>query len=146
MNLIFTTLLNQWPSFVGLIAIGLIFWKMFEKHLDETKSLLGENRKLFEEYRILSEHKVGEIERLQKQFRGVLDENERINKRYEEMKAELSKMLLENRGLRRVIDNIEEMLRATGGDVKVLSTVLRQTQDDVKEMSHKILLLDGPDK
>ena len=142
MTPIINALVAQWPALVGLLAIALVFWKMFEKHLDENRLLLGENKKLIEEYRLLSTHKVEEIDRLRKQFLGVLDENERVSKRYDEMKAEFSKLVMENRALKRTIDSIEEMLRATGGDVKVISTQLRKTQEDLDDVSSKITLLE----
>lgn len=139
MNAVISALLGQWPSLVGLIAIAYVFWTMFKKHLEE-------NRQLIEQYRLLSSDKAEEIDRLRKQFLGLLDENERVSRRYDEMKSEFSKLLMENRALKRVIDSIEEMLRATGGDVKVISTQLRKTQEDLDDVSSKINLLEFKSK
>ncbi|MFM0052798.1 hypothetical protein [Caballeronia grimmiae] len=142
MEKLLEALITQWPALAGLALIALAFWKLFEKHLEENRALLEENKKLIDEYRQLSGQKVDEIERLRKQFMGLLDENERVTKRYDEMKSEFSKLFIENRALRRTIDTIEEMMRATGSDVKVISTQLRKQQEDIYEVSNRIEALD----
>ena len=149
----FSALINQWPALAGLAAIALAFWKLFEKHLEENRSLLSETRKLIGEYKLLSDHKVEEIERLRIQFMAVLKDNQRaskkyddMNKRYDDIKTEFSNLLLENRGLKRMLDSIEEMLRATGGDVKVISTQIRKAQEDIDSVSYKMNLLESGDR
>lgn len=159
MSIILTSLLAQWPALVVFVFVGFIFWRMFEKSLSENKENMLENKliineykkmldqklsdskQLLEEYRTLSEQKVKEIERLQKQFMGLLDENDRANKRYDEMRNEFAKLLVENHALKRTIDRIEEMLRATGGDVKVISTELRKAQNDIETMANKVNMI-----
>lgn len=160
MDALISSLISQWPSLTGIIVLGLAFWKMFNRHLEENKVLLSEGRVLTEEYRSLSvnkanemqaliaeyknlsAHKVEEIDRLRKMFLAVVEENQQYGKRYDELRGEFTKLLLENRALKRTIDSIEEMLRATGGDVKVIATQLQKTKEEIEDVSNKIQRLE----
>jgi hypothetical protein len=57
---------------------------------------------------------------------GLLDENEKAGKRYDQIKAEFAQVALQNRALQRGIAQVDEMVRATGGDVKVIPNRLTE--------------------
>ncbi len=182
MTNIINALIAQWPSLIGLVAIGLVFWTLFKKYFEENKQLIeglkalsNEQRndleklfethqslsnkqrndleKLFEthqslskeqrasidqvleRYRHLSEDQVAEIDRLRILVTSLVQENEKMGKRYDGTKLEFSKVALENRALKRAIEKIEEMMIATGSDVKVISTELRKTREDIDEVT-----------
>ena len=164
MEIIIKSLIDQWPSLTGLICLSLVSWVLFKKYFEENKSLIeglkvlsSEQRsdlekliqkhqefsieqrssidQVLDRYKNLSNDQVSEINRLQTLVRSLLDENERIGKRYDEIKNEFSKLTFENRALKKAVDNVDEMVRATGGDVKVISTQLRKAQEDIVEMT-----------
>ncbi|OPX55554.1 hypothetical protein SAMN02745127_01489 [Oceanospirillum multiglobuliferum] len=153
MEKVITSLIEQWPALTGLIVIAGVFWVLFRRYLDENKILLEGVKSLSSEhkdsinqvldrYRVLSEDQVKEIDRLRILVSSLVTENEKIGKRYDDIKSEFHKVALENGALKRAIDNLEEMMRATGGDVKVISTQLRKTQEDIEDVSSKIMLLE----
>jgi chromosome segregation ATPase len=146
MNEIISALIKQWPALTGLMVIAFAFWTLFKKYLEENKTLLEGVRSLstdhrssidqvLERYRLLSDDQVAEIARLRTLVTSLVDENEKIGKRYDDIKSEFSKVSIENRGLKRAIENVEEMLRATGGDVKVISTQLQKAQKDIDDVT-----------
>lgn len=153
MEKILPSLIEQWPALAGLISISAIFWTLFKKYLEENKNLLEGVRavssehnnsiqKVLERYRDLSEDQVKEIDRLRVLVTSLVNENEKIGKRYDDIKSEFTKVALENNALLRVIENIEEMVRATGGDVKVISKQLEKSRNEIKGVSDKIFLLE----
>jgi len=146
MNEVIKSLIDQWPALAGLLVIAFVFWTLFKKYLEENKTLLEGVRSLssdhrssidqvLERYRLLSDDQVAEIARLRTLVTSLVDENEKVGKRYDGIREDFSRVSIENHGLKRAIENIEEMLRATGGDVKMISTQLQKTQNDIDDVT-----------
>jgi len=146
MNEIIQSLINQWPALTGLVVIAFVFWTLFKKYLEENKTLLEGVRSLstdhrssidqvLERYRLLSDDQVAEIARLRSLVTSLVDENEKIGKRYDDIRDQFSRVSIENKGLKRAVENVEEMLRATGGDVKMISTQLQKAQEDIDDVT-----------
>ena len=155
MNGIIQSLINQWPALTGLVVIAFVFWTLFKKYLEENKTLLEGVRSLstdhrssidqvLERYRLLSDDQVAEIARLRSLVTSLVDENEKIGKRYDDIRDQFSRVSIENKGLKRAVENVEEMLRATGGDVKMISTQLQKAQEDIDDVTK--LLEHKPEK
>lgn len=146
MNEIVKSLIEQWPALTGLLVVSFVFWTLFKKYLEENKTLLEGVRSLssdhrssidqvLERYRLLSDDQVAEIARLRTLVTSLVDESEKIGKRDDGTREEFSRVSIENRGLKRAIENVEEMLRATGGDVKMISTQLQKAQEDIDDVT-----------
>jgi len=155
MSEIIQSLIKQWPALAGLIVIAFVFWTLFKKYLEENKTLLEGVRSLstdhrssidqvLERYRLLSDDQVAEITRYRSLVTSLVDENEKIGKRYDDIRDQFSRVSIENKGLKRAVENVEEMIRATGGDVKMISTQLQKAQEDIDDVTK--LLEHKPEK
>ena len=123
--------LKQWPSLAAVILIAGAFWVIFKQFLDENSRVLKSYAQL------ITQHKE-DSDRYRTIVRSLLDENEKIRKSYDEIKVNLSNVLFENQALRRTVDRVEEMVRAVGGDFRVVSTEISRARQDIKAVSDQV--------
>lgn len=146
-------LLQQSPSLAGLVLLALGLWIIFRRNLQENKTTQNSLKTLFEQHKssideILAKYKEmleiqkTEIDRHRVNFRALLEDKARLAKRYDDTRKEYSDMFIENRKLKRTLDNIEEMLRATGGDVKYIQKELLAQRKDIEAMNEQLKLED----
>ena len=141
--------LQQWPSLAALILFAGGFWIIFKQSLTENQNILksytqlidktkDENNNTILEYtRLAAEHK-SDSDRYRTIVRSLLEENEKIRKSYDEIKSSLSHVLFENQALRRTVDRLEEMVRAVGGDFRVISVEISKAREDIKAVSDQV--------
>ena len=158
----FTLVLEQSPSLAGLAVLAYCFWTIFKRNLEENRTTLGNFKSLFDnqkngvdshfsqhkdsvdlllkEYKEMLEGQKKEIDRHRINFSALLDDKARADKNHEESRKEYYGISLENSKLKRALDNIEEMLKATGGDVKYIQKELleqRKDLDVILRIEHK---------
>ena len=142
-------LLQQSPSLAGLVLIAIGLWVVFKRNLQENKLTHNSLKGLFDQhkdnvneilvkYKEMLEIQKAEIDRHRVNFSALLDDKARLDKRYDETKKEFSEIFIENRNLKRTLDNIEEMLKATGGDVKYIQKELLEQRKDIEDLNVKI--------
>ena len=110
---------------------------MVEKYTEESKAILEANKSL-------SNQRAEEINRL----RAMLDQIEQQKvgsyESYQTLRQEFAKLAVENASLKRLIIALEEMVRATGGDVKLISKKIEDNTENIKEISSILLALPSP--
>jgi chromosome segregation ATPase len=141
--------LQQWPSLAALILFAGGFWVIFKQSLIENQNILKSyiqlidkikhenNSTIFEYTKLAAEHKI-DSDRYRIIVRSLLDENEKIRRSYDEIKSSLSRVLFENQSLRRTVDRLEEMVRAVGGDFRVISVEISKAREDIKAVSDQV--------
>lgn len=146
-------LLQQSPSLAGLVLLAIGLWVVFKRNLQENKSTQDSLKLLFEQhksnvdeilvkYKEMLEIQKSEIDRHRINFTALLEDKSRLDKRYDETKKEFSDIFMENRKLKRTLDSIEEMLKATGGDVKYIQKELLAQRKDIEELNDQLKLED----
>lgn len=127
----------QWPTLGGLVVLGLTFWKMAENYLRENKQLLEGNK-------ALSDQRAEEIERLRVLLERIEKERNATLENYQSLREDFSKIMMENASLKRLIEALEEMVRASGGDIKVIAKQVEANSEELKEISEALFALPPP--
>ena len=133
MSQILSPILAQWPSLVGLVALGWTIWKVVDKYT-------AENKVIMRQWKQLADNKESEVLRL----RALLDQLEKdkfsLSEQYQAIREQYTTLSVENKSLKKLAIQMEEMVRATGGDVKVLTRTLEIANEELAEIRAVIAL------
>ena len=146
-------LLQQSPSLAGLVLLAIGIWTIFKRNLEENRNNQESMKFMFEQHKsnvdeILARYlemldiQKKEIDKNRMTITSLLKANEELDKRYNGTKKEFSDIFIENRKLKRTLDSIEEMLKATGGDVKYIQKQLQHQREDIEAMNKQLKLED----
>ena len=152
MSAILQSFIDQWPSMTFLCVLGISFWALFRRHLSETRALidqsntvfsdaLSRNKEIVSQYKELCEQNRIDIDKYRMMADAAIKDNEEWREKYNLIRSELHELLLENQRLKTIVDKTNEMVRATGGDVKVIAKELEKTRSDIDKVSEQIELL-----
>ena len=137
---------QQWPSLAAVAVLGIVVWRIFQKFLEE-------NNKMLLSYKELSDTQGKDLERyrailmnLFDEHRNIMDENQNTSRKYEETRQKLTEVMIEYDNLMRIAEQLEEMIRAMGGDMKVISINLATFRNDMKDASDQIFRIESASK
>lgn len=124
------TIISQWPTLGGLCLLGYALWTIFGKYIEESKTLLAEHK-------ALSNHRAEEAERL-RILMNKFEEHNRI------LQKEFANITIENKLLRKLVSDLEEMVRANGGDIKLISKIIEKNSEELRDISATLTALPAP--
>ena len=146
--------LSLWPELLGFTILGLAFWIMFRRSLLANSEIISDFAKsneimkksldgVLERYRTLSEDQVKELDRCRELLRKATDENITITQRYDNVRSELAKLEYEHASMRSMIERLENLVIATGGDVKVISRELTIARESLEKVNTVLQIEDN---
>lgn len=149
--------ISLWPELLGFTILGLAFWIMFRRSLKANSEIISDFAKsneiikssldgVLERYRILSEDQVRELDRCRDLLRKATDENIAITQRYDNVRSELAKLEYEHASMRNMIERLENLVIATGGDVKVISRELTIARESLEKVNTVLQIEDSRGK
>lgn len=146
--------ISLWPELLGFTVLGLAFWIMFRRSLLANSEIISDFAKsneimkrsldgVLERYRTLSEDQVKELDRCRELLRKATDENITITQRYDNVRSELAKLEYEHASMRSMIERLENLVIATGGDVKVISRELTIARESLEKVNTVLQIEDN---
>ena len=137
---------QYWPQMAPIAVLAIAFWAMFRRSLSANSDVVREisqsNQLLknslddvLSKYRALSEDQVKELERNRALLRKATDENILLSRRYDDRKSQLSSIQYEYNSMKKLVERLESLAIATGGDVKVISRELSIARESLQQVN-----------
>lgn len=142
-----------WPELAGLVILAAAFWFMFKRSLTANSDVISEISQsnallkdslddVLNKYRALSEDQVKELDRCRSLLQKAVDENSALTQRYDNVRTELAKLEYQHASMKSLIERMEGLVIATGGDVKVISRELTIARESLDKVNHVLQLED----
>ncbi|MEL6505226.1 MAG: hypothetical protein AAFQ10_12320 [Pseudomonadota bacterium] len=135
------TLVKDWPTLLIVVLFAAALWVLFRRHLLENARSIENMNAVVSNYKELNQQVSADSERYRIISQALISENEKIREQYNDIRHDLQNLMLENNRLKALVEATNEMTRATGSDVKVISKDILRARAEIDSVSDRISAL-----